>query len=86
MNDKNALTANGRFGAMAAVLPQTILYKFARYYPAASVVEAATASSRWDVICHPEDSALQIERATDRNKFDHQKKNQNIFQNPFKIK
>ena len=43
---------NGRFGAMAAVIPQTILWKFARYYPAASSVEAATAPSRWDVICH----------------------------------
>ena len=44
--------ANGRFCKMAAVTPQTILYKFARYYPAASVVEAATSQSRWDVIRH----------------------------------
>jgi len=37
---------NGRFGAMAAVSPQTILYEIARYYPAGSSVEAATAPSR----------------------------------------
>ena len=37
---------NGRFGAMAAVFPQTILCEFARYYPAGSSVEAATAPSR----------------------------------------
>ena len=43
---------NGRFGAMAAVSPQTILCKLARYYPAASSVEAATAPSRWDVRCN----------------------------------
>ena len=42
--------ANGRFGTMAAVSPQTILWEFARYYPAASSVEAATAPSRWDVV------------------------------------
>ena len=41
---------NGRFGAMAAVSPQTILCEIARYYPAASSVEAATAPSRWDVV------------------------------------
>jgi hypothetical protein len=35
-----------RFGAMAAVTPQTILWEFARYYPAGSLVEAATAPSR----------------------------------------
>jgi len=29
---------NGRFGAMAAVIPQTILWEFARYYPAGSSV------------------------------------------------
>ena len=43
---------NGRFGTMAAVSPQTILWKIARYYPAASSVEAATAPSRWDVSCN----------------------------------
>jgi len=40
---------NGRFGAMSAVIPQTILCEIERYYPAASSVEAATAPSRWDV-------------------------------------
>jgi hypothetical protein len=47
---------NGRFGAMAAVTPQTILCEIERYYPAGSSVEAATAPSRWDVICHLGDS------------------------------
>ena len=42
---------NERFGTMAAVIPQTILWEIARYYPAASSVEAATAPSRWDVTC-----------------------------------
>jgi len=37
---------------MAAVIPQTILWEFARYYPAGSSVEAATAPSRWDVVCN----------------------------------
>jgi len=40
---------NGRFGVMAAVVPQKRQYKFAREYPAGSVVEAATTPSRWDV-------------------------------------
>ena len=43
---------NERFGTMAAVTPQTILWELQRYYPAASSVEAATAPSRLDVICH----------------------------------
>jgi len=34
---------------MAAVTPQTILYKLARYYPAGTVVEAATSRSRQHV-------------------------------------
>jgi len=38
---------------MAAVIPQTILWEFARYYPAGRSVEAATAPSRWDVKRHP---------------------------------
>ena len=42
--------ANGRFCEMAALTPQTILWEIERYYPAASVVEAATSQSRWDVI------------------------------------
>ena len=41
---------NERFGTMAAVSPQTILCEIARYYPAGSSVEAATAPSRWDVV------------------------------------
>jgi len=47
-----ATASNGRFGAMAAVSPQTILLEFARYCPAGSSVEAATAPSRWDVGCN----------------------------------
>ena len=43
---------NERFCEMAAVTPQTILWEIERYYPAASVVEAATSQSRWDVICY----------------------------------
>jgi hypothetical protein len=31
--------SNGRFGAMAAVALQTILWKFGRYYPAESLVK-----------------------------------------------
>ena len=46
---------NGRFGTMAAVIPQTILWEFQRYYSAASSVEAATASSRFDVGCKCEE-------------------------------
>ena len=41
---------NRRFGTMAAVIPQTILWELQRYYPAASSVEAPPAPSRWDVI------------------------------------
>ena len=41
--------ANGRFHASGGVTPQTILYKFARYYPAASVVEPPPAQSHWAV-------------------------------------
>jgi len=40
---------NGRFCEMAAVTPQTILWEIERLSPAASVVEAATSQSRWDV-------------------------------------
>ena len=43
--------ANGRFGVMAAVAPQTILCGNERLYPAGSVVGAATTPSRWDVTC-----------------------------------
>ena len=34
---------NGRFHASGGVYPQTILYKFARYYPAGTAVEAPPA-------------------------------------------
>jgi len=39
--NKKSLTHNGRFGTMAAVSPQTILWEIVRYYPAASSVLAA---------------------------------------------
>ena len=39
---------NGRFCEMAAVPPQTILCEFARYYPAASVVEVGAANRATD--------------------------------------
>ena len=44
---------NERFGVMAAVTPQTILWEIERYYPAASVVEAATTPSRHPVVGKP---------------------------------
>jgi len=46
----------------AAVTPQTILYRFARYYPAASVVEAAVSQSRLDVGCNPSGTATRQRR------------------------
>ena len=54
MNQNKMPAPNGRFGAMAAVSPQTILCEIARYYPAGSSVEAATAPSRWDVSSNAE--------------------------------
>jgi len=39
----NATAYNGRFHASGAVTPQTILCKFARYYPAGTLVEAPPA-------------------------------------------
>ena len=50
MNQNKTPAPNGRFGVMAAVAPRTILYGNERLYPAASVVEAATTPSRWDVV------------------------------------
>jgi len=41
---------NGRFGVMAAVAPQKVQCKLARKYPAGSIVEAAAAPSRSDVM------------------------------------
>ena len=51
--------------------PQTILCKIARYYPAGSSVEAATAPSRWDVVCNFADSAVipEPEQKTDLETF-----------------
>ena len=40
---------NGRFCEMAAVSPQKRQCELGSYYPAGSVVEAATSQSRWDV-------------------------------------
>ena len=48
-NNIKDTTANGRFCKMAAVTPQKWQYEIGSYYPAASVVEAATSQSRWDV-------------------------------------
>ena len=45
---------NGRFGVMAAVTPRTILCGNERLYPAGSVVGAAAAPSRWDVVRYVE--------------------------------
>ena len=42
---------NGRFGVMAAVVPQKRQYEFDNLYPAGSLVGAATTPSRWDVVC-----------------------------------
>jgi hypothetical protein len=40
MKINNSMPAhNGRFCEMAAVTPQTILYRFARYYPAGTFVK-----------------------------------------------
>ena len=41
--------SNERFRKMAAITPQTILCKFSRYYPAGTLVNAATSRSRRDV-------------------------------------
>jgi hypothetical protein len=54
MIGKGSTASNGRFCEMAAVTPQTILYKFARYYPEGTLVEAATSQSRWDELYYEE--------------------------------
>jgi len=46
---KESTAPNERFRKMAAVTPQKRQCEFARYYPAASLVEAATSQSRRDV-------------------------------------
>ena len=50
MKQGKSAAANERFGVMAAVTPQTILCEIERYYPAASVVSAATTPSRRNVV------------------------------------
>ena len=47
---KKCTAANGRFGVMAAVAPRKVQCKFAREYPAGSLVGAATSPSRWAVV------------------------------------
>jgi len=42
---------NGRFCEMAAVTPQKRQCELGSYYPAASLVEAATSQSRQHVMC-----------------------------------
>jgi len=37
---------------MAALAPQQRQCELGSYYPAGTLVEAATAPSRWDVMCH----------------------------------
>ena len=54
---KQCTAANGRFGVMAAVVPQTRQYKFESLYPAGSLVGAATTPSRWGVRRQRGDSA-----------------------------
>ena len=51
---------NGRFGVMAAVVPQKRQCKFGSLYPAGSLVEAATTPSRWDVVGKPRECGANI--------------------------
>jgi len=60
--DKQCPAANGRFGVMAAVPPQTRQCKLETLYPAGSVVEAATTPSRWDVSGNPRTAQRENER------------------------
>ena len=55
---------NGRFGVMAAVIPQKQQCKFESLYPAGSSVEAATTPSRWDVV----GNARTVQRDTEARK------------------
>ena len=68
MNRTEMPACNGRFGAMAAVTPQTILCEIERYYPAGSSVEAATAPSRFDVTCNGGTATLKSENIDDYSK------------------
>jgi len=61
MNEKT-LAGNGRFCEMAAVTPQKRQCEIGNYYPAASVVEAATSQSRWDVRRQCGNSAVRTEK------------------------
>ncbi|MDR0303670.1 MAG: hypothetical protein LBH98_02715 [Chitinispirillales bacterium] len=49
------------------ITPQTILWEFGRYYPAASSVEAATAPSRRDVSRYPEDDRKNYIKHSNKN-------------------
>ena len=49
-DDNKTPADNGRFCEMAAVTPQKVQCEIGSYYPAGSVVEAATSQSRWDVM------------------------------------
>jgi hypothetical protein len=51
--------SNGRFGAMAALAPQKRQCELGSYYSARSVVEAATAPSRWDVVGKPRERSTE---------------------------
>ncbi|MCL1849809.1 MAG: hypothetical protein FWF70_00100 [Bacteroidetes bacterium] len=47
--------------------PQTILCEIERYYPVRSSVEAATAPSRWDVVCNPRGQQPEKEKKLGNN-------------------
>ena len=49
--ERNKPAHNGRFGVMAAIAPQKRQCEIETLYPAGSLVEAATTSSRLDVRC-----------------------------------
>jgi len=51
---------NGRFGATAAVCPQKRQCEIERLSPAETVVEAAAAPSRWDVVCNVRTTQWQV--------------------------
>jgi len=53
---------------MAAVVPQKRQCEFEALYPAATVVEAATTPSRWDVICQTRTVQHNREAKNKKNK------------------
>ena len=57
------LTHNGRFGAMSALASQQRQCELERYYPAGSVVEAATAPSRLDVGCNARRCVIRLKKS-----------------------